>query len=96
MLVADIQSIGGLFNASEKIEVKGVIMMKKSNLVRFTVLLLTISMLSACSWSIGGGDKKGEPGPSGATGTSGTSGAPGPTGPTGATGASGAPGSSGR
>ena len=67
--------------------------MKKSNLVRFAVLLLTISMMSACSWSIGGGEKKGEPGPSGATGTSGE---PGPTGPTGATGASGAPGSSSR
>ena len=67
--------------------------MNKSSLVRFAILLLTISMMSACSWSIGGGDKKGEPGSSGATGSSG---APGPSGPTGATGASGAPGSSSR
>ena len=50
--------------------------MKKSLLVRIAILLLTISMLSACSWSIGG-DKKGAPGEPGATGASGAPGEPG-------------------
>jgi hypothetical protein len=54
--------------------------MKKSLLVRLAILILTISTLSACSWSIGG-DKKGapgEPGAPGATGATGATGAPAP------------------
>jgi uncharacterized lipoprotein len=56
--------------------------MKKSIIMRLVILVLSVSTLSACSWSIGG-DKKGD---TGATGATGASGAPGPTGPTGATG----------
>jgi len=50
--------------------------MKKSLLVRLAILLLTISTLSACSWSIGG-DKKGATGEPGATGATGAPGEPG-------------------
>jgi hypothetical protein len=57
--------------------------MKKSLLVRLAVLILTISTLSGCSWSIGGGDKSRDQGATGATGA---------TGERGATGATGAPG----
>jgi uncharacterized lipoprotein len=54
--------------------------MKKSIIARLVILVLTVATFSACSWSIGGGDNKGD------TGATGASGAPGPTGPTGATG----------
>ena len=54
--------------------------MKKSPLVRFTILILTISMLSGCSWSIGGGEKSHDQGPTGATGQTGATGATGATG----------------
>ena len=56
--------------------------MKNSLLVRLAVLALTISMMSGCSWSLGG--KKGEPGPPGPSGATGASGATGSTGVPGA------------
>ena len=49
--------------------------MKKLLLVRFVTLILTISALCSCSWSIGG-DKKGAPGEPGATGATGATGEP--------------------
>jgi hypothetical protein len=69
--------------------------MKKSLLVRLVILFLSISTLFACSWSIGGNDKRHDQGPTGATGASGAPGQTGATGQTGAPGQTGATGQTG-
>jgi hypothetical protein len=57
--------------------------MRKSLLASMAIMILIVSMLSGCSWSIGSGEKSHDQGVQGAPGPSGAQGAPGAPGPQG-------------